>query len=92
MTQPAAAPESHAIDQLSSLEERILQIVQLLQEARQARQAAESAAVGLRGELSAKEGELAALRQQLAAHSKERDEVRRRLERLLQQVDSLVSR
>lgn len=85
MTEPAAAPESQAIDQLSSLEERIVQVVQLLQEARQARQAAEKEAAGLRGELSV-------LRQQLAAHNKERDEVRRRLERLLQQVDSLVSR
>jgi septal ring factor EnvC (AmiA/AmiB activator) len=85
MTEPAAAPESQAIDQLSSLEERIVQVVQLLQEARQGRQAAEKEAAGLRGEL-------AALRQQLAAHNKERDEVRRRLERLLQQVDSLVSR
>jgi septal ring factor EnvC (AmiA/AmiB activator) len=85
MTEPAAAPESQAIDQLTSLEDRIVQVVQLLQEARQARQAAEKEAAGLRGEL-------AALRQQLAAHNKERDEVRRRLERLLQQVDSLVSR
>jgi chromosome segregation ATPase len=92
MTEPAAAPESQAIDQLSSLEERIVQVVQLLQEARQARQAAAKEAAGLRGELLAKEGELAALRQQLAAHNKERDEVRRRLEGLLQQVDSLVSR
>jgi len=85
MTEPAAAPESQAIDQLSSLEDRIVQVVQLLQEARQARQAAESEVAGLRRELSA-------LRQQLAAHNMERVVVRRRLDRLLQQVDSLVSR
>jgi chromosome segregation ATPase len=91
MSQTAVAPEPQALEQLNSLERRIVDIVRLLQEARQARQAAEAEAARLRGELTAQQQQVAALRQQAAGLSKERNEVLARLEKLLQQVDSLVA-
>lgn len=77
-----AISDAATLDQLKSLEERILNAVRLLSQARQARQKAEEDASRLRTELAARDAELSTLR-------KERDEVRRRVEKLLAQVDSL---
>ena len=107
MTQAAPAPEPQPIEQLQSLEERIVNVVQLLNETRAARQQAETEAARLRtalaeqetklrqagdvlaAERAGRDSELAALRQQVAAAQAEREEVRRRLEKLLRQIDSL---
>jgi len=75
--------DAHTLEQLQSLEDRIVTAVRLLHQTRQARQEAEAEAARLRGELAARDSELAALR-------KEREEVRRRVEKLLTQVDSLA--
>ncbi len=82
MTQPAAS-DRQTIEQLQSLEERIVNAIKLLAQARQARQEAESEALRLRSELAARDSELATLR-------REREEVRRRVEKLLGQIDALT--
>ncbi len=108
MSQSAAAPEPQPLEQLQSLEQRIVTVVELLKEARVARQQSENEAAELRGKttemeaklhsaaqslaaaLAARDSELATLRQQVAAAQAEREEVRRRLEKLLQQIDALA--
>lgn len=84
MPSTAAAADLHTIEQLQSLEERIMHAVRLLTQARQMRQAAENESARLRTELAARDTELSALR-------KEREEVRRRVEKLLSQVDALTA-
>jgi chromosome segregation ATPase len=98
MSQAAPAPDVQTLDQLQSLEQRILHVIQLLEEARAARQAAEQEAARLRSELAdrnselvARDGELAALRPLAAQFEKEREEIRRRVEKLLRQFDSLTA-
>jgi chromosome segregation ATPase len=107
MSQTAPIPELQPIEQLQSLEDRIVSVVQLLKETRAARQQAESESAALRATIADLEGklhssaetvaatlatrdsELAALRQQAASAQAEREEVRRRLEKLLRQIDAL---
>lgn len=69
-------PSSSVEEQLESLENKIERTLALLADTRQARKDLE--------------GETARLRRELAESERERGEVRRRIERLLKQVDSLV--
>lgn len=70
------APASSVEEQLENLENKIERTVALLADTRQARKDLE--------------GENARLRRELAESERERSEVRRRVERLLRQVDSLA--
>ncbi len=108
MSQTAAAPEPQPLDQLQSLEQRIVSVVELLKQARTARQQAEqetaevrarvaeleatlqTSAQSLASALAARDAEVADLRQQVGAALAEREEVRRRLEKLLRQVEALA--
>ena len=107
MSQTAPIPELQPIEQLQSLEDRIVSAVQLLKEMRAAKQQAESETATLRttiadlegklhnsaeavdAALATRDSELAALREQVASAQAEREEVRRRLEKLLRQIDAL---
>ena len=91
MSQPAAASDVQTLDQLQSLEERIVHIIRLLHQMRQARLEAESEIARLRSELAARESELVVLRRQLSEAHREREEVRRRVEKLLSQIDSIAA-
>ncbi len=122
MSHTAPGFDLQSVDQLQSLEERIVQVVELLREARAGRQRAEmrvaeleqvlveqgaqlkeleeqSEEAGrrhaaedaeLRQAIAALEAEVGALRQRASGAEKEREEVRRRVEKLLRQVDSLI--
>lgn len=70
------APPSSVEEQLENLESKIERTLALLADNRQARKDLES--------------ENARLRRELAESERERSEVRRRVERLLRQVDSLA--
>ena len=83
MTEAATATDAQTLEQLQSLEERILGAIRLLNDARQGRQHAEAEASRLRSDLQTRDAEIATLR-------KERDEVRRRVEKLLGQLNSLA--
>lgn len=91
MSQPVAASDVQTLEQLQSLEERIVHAIRVLNQMRQARQEAESESARLRSELAARESELVAMRRQLADAHREREEVRRRVEKLLKQIDSLAA-
>jgi chromosome segregation ATPase len=64
------------VDEFQALEQKVLRAVEIVKREREARAAAEA--------------EVAALREQLAALSQERDSVRQRVEKMLAQMDELV--
>jgi chromosome segregation ATPase len=67
---------SVSVDEFQALEQKVLRAVEIVKREREARAAAEA--------------EVAALREQLAALSQERDSVRQRVEKMLAQMDELV--
>ena len=98
MSETATTSDAQTLEQLQSLEERILGAIRLLHDARQARQAAEAEATRLRAELQARDAEAASRSSEAAGRDaeiaslrKERDEVHRRVERLLAHVNALAA-
>ena len=90
MAQPTPGGDIETLEQLQTLEERIVHTIRLLTQTRQARQEADTEAAQLRAELAARDAELASLHRQLAEAHKEREVVRRRVEKLLRQMDALT--
>ena len=74
-----------------SLEEKVYRTIELLKNAREAKAAAEKVAERLREQLETVEEELASAKSQLISLKKEREEVRGRVEKMLDQMDALVA-
>jgi chromosome segregation ATPase len=74
-----------------SLEEKILRTIELLKSAREARAVAERDAARLREQLDQREEETETMRQELIALRREREEVRGRVEKMLNQIDALAA-
>jgi len=74
-----------------SLEEKILKTIELLKVERTAKATAEKAASRLREQLSEREEELDSVRAEIIALRKEREEVRTRVEKMLDQIESLTA-
>ena len=89
--EPAAEPEalSVSVDDFSALEERIVRAVGLVRQERQARLAAEARANEAEAQLREQAPLVEQMRGDLNALRAERDQVRQRVERLLQQLDTL---
>ena len=81
--------EAQQVSALEKLEGRILDMVEQLKESRRRQLAAEEEAAALRKQLAAKEQELEQLQSQTSDAAGERDEVRRRIEGLLDRIDSM---
>ncbi len=79
------------VDDFSALEERVLRAVELVKTERVARAEAEQTAELFRREAEEKSAELQRLREQLRTFENEREQVRRRVEKLLRQVDEIAS-
>ncbi len=90
---PAHAVETAAPStaDFKSLEEKILRTIELLKSAREAKAAAERDASRLRGQLNEREEEVEAMRQELVGLRREREEVRTRVEKMLDQIEALNS-
>ncbi len=73
----------------SALEERIARTVKLVKSERQARAAAEQRAESLDAQLSEQLSVVKSLQEEVQALNAEREQVRRRVERLLSQLDAL---
>jgi SMC interacting uncharacterized protein involved in chromosome segregation len=73
----------------SALEERVVRAVQLVKDERQARAAAEQRADELDARLQEQKALVDSLQEEMRALNSERDQVRRRVERLLSQLDAL---
>lgn len=74
-----------------SLEEKVYRTIELLKSAREAKTAAEKVAERLREQLETAEEELATAKSQLISLRKEREDVRARVEKMVEQMDSLVA-
>ncbi len=74
---------------LEKIESRILEMVEQLKESRRRAVAAEKEAAELREELADKERELEKLQSETSAAAGDQDEVRRRIEGLLERMDSM---
>jgi uncharacterized protein involved in exopolysaccharide biosynthesis len=82
------------VDEFQALEQKVLRAVEIVKREREARSAAEAEVAALRAQLEAQtatQGEaLNEAQSQLNALNKERDVVRQRVEKMLQQMDELL--
>jgi hypothetical protein len=76
-------------DDFSALEERVVRAVTLVKQERQARAAAEERAILAEVQVSEQASAMEQVQAELASLKTERDQVRRRVELLLQQLDAL---
>jgi chromosome segregation ATPase len=81
------SPPSNA--DFKSLEEKILRTIDLLKSAREAKAAAERDASRLRDQLKESQEEADSMRKELVGLRRERDEVRTRVEKMLDQIEAL---
>jgi chromosome segregation ATPase len=91
---PANAVESVSAPSnadFKSLEEKILRTIDLLKSAREAKAAAERDASRLCDKLKESQEEADSMRKELVALRRERDEVRTRVEKMLDQIEALNS-
>ncbi len=92
-TMPDVHPELDAsenqADAFASLEERVVRMVELLRNERRERARAEETAATLQQLLDEQSAQLARVEGEKNALTGERDQVRGRVERLLQQLDDL---
>lgn len=77
-------------DEFQMLEERVLRAVEVLRHERGARSAAEAEVERLHGELDRQRESAGQLQAGLTALQSEREQVRRRVEKMLEQMDELL--
>jgi chromosome segregation ATPase len=77
-------------DDFHALEEKIYRTIEMLKEAREAKAAAERTAARLREQLDGRDDQTQALRAEVVALRREREEVRTRVEKMLKQIDTLT--
>jgi len=88
---PASAVEiAPSTADFKSLEEKILRTIELLKAAREARAVAERDVARLREQLNEREEEVDTMRHELVTLRREREEVRGRVEKMLEQIDALA--
>lgn len=90
MSVKAAEAEISATE-FVSLEEKVYRTIELLKAAREARANAERDAQRMRDQLEEREEENEQLRRELVSIRKEREEVKSRVEKMLTQIDALIS-
>jgi chromosome segregation ATPase len=78
-------------DDFPALEEKIYKAIELLKSAREGKAAAERDSQRLREQLEQREEELDVLRGEMISLRKEREEVRGRVEKMLKQIDVMVT-
>ena len=81
--------EQVSVDQFQILEEKIYRTIELYKAARKAQATAERDAQRLREQLDERDEQLIMLRRESVQLKKEREEVRSRVERMLEQIDSI---
>lgn len=77
-------------DDFQALEDKVYRTIEMYKAARQAQAAAERDAQRLRQQLEDREQELAALKRESVQLKKEREDIRGRVEKMLQQIESLA--
>ncbi len=89
MSTSAISPSISA-DEFQALEQKVLRAVEIVKREREARTAAEAEVVLLREQLAAQLATQSSTESELALLNKERDAVRQRVEKMLQQMDELL--
>jgi chromosome segregation ATPase len=89
MSNAVEAPATQSRADFHSLEEKILKTIELLKVERAAKATAEKAAARLREQLTEREEEVDSLRAELVGLRREREEVRTRVEKMLEQIETL---
>jgi len=82
--------EQVPVDDFQALEEKIYRTIEMYKAARQAQAVAERDAQRVRQQMEDREGELITLRREMVQLKKEREEIRGRVEKMLQQIESIA--
>jgi uncharacterized coiled-coil DUF342 family protein len=90
MSVKAAEAEVSATD-FVSLEEKVYRTIELLKAARDARATAERDTQRVREQLEEREEENDRLRKEVVSLRKEREEVKARVEKMMDQIDTMIS-
>ena len=77
-------------DEYQALEQKVLRAVEIVKKEREARAAAEAEVASLREELATYKDNARIVESELNTLTKERDQVRVRVEKMLQQIDELL--
>lgn len=77
-------------DEFQALEQKVLRAVEIVKREREARATAEAEVASLREELATYKSNARAVETELTTLNKERDAVRLRVEKMLQQMDELL--
>jgi len=77
-------------DEFQALEQKVLRAVEIVKKEREARAAAEAEVASLREQLAIYQSNARAAETELNTLNKERDQVRARVEKMLQQMDELL--
>jgi translation initiation factor 2B subunit (eIF-2B alpha/beta/delta family) len=77
-------------DDFQALEEKVYRTIEMYKAARQAQAVAERDAQRLRQQVEDRDAELVTLRRETVQLKKEREEIRGRVEKMLQQIESLA--
>ena len=79
-----------SVDEFQALEQKVLRAVEIVKREREARAAAEAQVASLNEQLETQLSAQIAVEAQLNTLTKERDAVRQRVEKMLQQMDELL--
>jgi hypothetical protein len=79
-----------SVDEFQALEQKVLRAVEIVKREREARAAAEAQVASLNEQLESQLSTQIAVEAQLNTLTKERDGVRQRVEKMLQQMDELL--
>ena len=92
MASNAVEPVAEVVpaDDFQALEARVYRTIEMYKAARQSQAAAERDAQRLRQQLEEREAELITLRREAVQLKKERQEIRGRVEKMLEQIESIA--
>jgi chromosome segregation ATPase len=79
-----------SVDEFQALEQKVLRAVEIVKREREARAAAEAEIASLREQLASFQSNTKAIESELTTLTKEREAVRLRVEKMLNQMDELL--
>jgi chromosome segregation ATPase len=79
-----------SVDEFQALEQKVLRAVEIVKREREARAAAEAEVASLRDQLAQLGAQSSSTESRLQALNQEREAVRQRVEKMLQQMDELL--
>ena len=89
MSTSTASP-SISVDEFQALEQKVLRAVEVVKREREVRAAAEAEVASLRAQLAEQQSLSTMVESELTTLTKERESVRLRVEKMLQQMDELL--